>query len=224
LWMRPVSINLVCRIFQDHLFRNGGRVGANLIVGGVWKGKPYLRAIHPHGSSDNDLPFAALGSGGLAAMAVLEQGWNPSLTLEEGIDLVQRAILSGIRNDLGSGSQVDLCVIHGPHGSCVQTRGAIPEEELLPDGSGVDNNGGSGGDARVHERTNRLLELLASDDGQDDEKNTAEPIGTSEQLPTAGVNGFGNQPFAIETTKQKMISVETEQRRRRETWDRVLGL
>mmetsp|Transcript_17947 Transcript_17947/g.37297 ORF Transcript_17947/g.37297 Transcript_17947/m.37297 type:complete len:382 (-) Transcript_17947:340-1485(-) len=259
LYMRPVSIDLVCRIFQDTLFRSGGQLGANLIVGGVWNNKPCLRAIHPHGSTDKDLPFAALGSGGLAAMAVLEKDWKPSLTLQEGIELVQRAILSGIQNDLGSGSQVDLCIIRGNGdgdnnigndigndggGFCVQTRGVIREEELLPDGpSDNDSDDAEALLAKGNHRTNRLFELLARNDANedggkcankdddDDDKHEPKDERSSEILPTTtatatvvGVNGFGNQPFGIETTKQRMLSVEMDQTKRKEQWDRLLGL
>lgn len=51
------------------------------------------------------------GSGSLAAMAVFESGWKPNLSEEEGKKLVRDAIAAGIFNDLGSGSNVDLCVI-----------------------------------------------------------------------------------------------------------------
>jgi 20S proteasome subunit beta 2 len=129
LLLHPVSAEALCNFFQDSLYAAGGNVGANLILGAVWKGEAQLRAIHPHGSMDVDLPFAALGSGGLAAMSVMEQGYRNDMTVEEGIDLVQRAILAGIRNDLGSGSQVDLCIIR-PDGSSDYRLCVIPEEEL----------------------------------------------------------------------------------------------
>jgi 20S proteasome subunit beta 2 len=223
LWMRPVSIDVLCGIFQDTLFRSGGQLGANLIVGGVWNNKAYLRAIHPHGSTDVDLPFTALGSGGLAAMAVLEEGYRSSLTLEEGIELVQRAILSGIRNDLGSGSQVDLCVID-PDGVCIQTRAVIPEEELLPDGTKMNSGMGSSTAKDPSNRTNRLLELLGQGDQNEDVDRNEKSQDNDSKSTNFGVNGFGNQPFAIENTKQRMVSVEMHQAERKEIWDRVLGL
>ncbi len=52
-----------------------------------------------------------MGSGSLNAMAVFEDGYKEDLTKEEGMELVARAICSGIYNDLGSGSNVDLCII-----------------------------------------------------------------------------------------------------------------
>ena len=66
--------------------------------------------IAPHGSSDR-LPYVSMGSGSLAAMAVFEDRYRPDMTLEEGKRLVADAIRAGIFNDLGSGSNVDLCVI-----------------------------------------------------------------------------------------------------------------
>ena len=87
-----------------------------------------LVAIHPHGSMDV-VPYSALGSGGLAAMAVLESRYSPNLTRSEGIELVKQAVLAGIENDLGSGSQVDLCVL-GPGGSVDYQQGVVPEQTL----------------------------------------------------------------------------------------------
>merc|ERR1711916_157860 len=49
--------------------------------------------------------------GSLAAMAMFESGYKPDLELEEAKALVERAITAGIENDLGSGSNVDVCVI-----------------------------------------------------------------------------------------------------------------
>ena len=44
-------------------------------------------------------------------MSVLESGFKEDMTEEEAKDLASRAILSGVMNDLGSGSNVDLCII-----------------------------------------------------------------------------------------------------------------
>ncbi len=52
-----------------------------------------------------------MGSGSLAAMAVFESGWVKDMSRADAIQLVAAAISSGIFNDLGSGSNVDVCVI-----------------------------------------------------------------------------------------------------------------
>ena len=66
--------------------------------------------MYPHGSTDS-LPYATMGSGSLNAMAVFEEGYKDGLERDEAVALVARAIRSGIYNDLGSGSNVDVCVI-----------------------------------------------------------------------------------------------------------------
>ncbi|XP_054309977.1 proteasome subunit beta type-10 isoform X2 [Pongo pygmaeus] len=57
------------------------------------------------------LPFTALGSGQDAALAVLEDRFQPNMTLEAAQGLLVEAITAGILGDLGSGGNVDACVI-----------------------------------------------------------------------------------------------------------------
>jgi 20S proteasome subunit beta 2 len=52
-----------------------------------------------------------MGSGSLAAMAIFETEWRVGMEEEDAVALVSKAIQSGIFNDLGSGSNVDVCVI-----------------------------------------------------------------------------------------------------------------
>lgn len=132
--LQSIGVSAACRFLRNAL-HSCGSLGVNLIVGGYddvqSQSGGRLTAIHPHGSMDV-VPFAALGSGGLAAMAVLESRYHPGLTRQEGIDLVKSAVLAGIQNDLGSGSQVDLCVL-GPHSMVEYTRAVVPEQELDDD-------------------------------------------------------------------------------------------
>ena len=81
-----------------------------MVLGGVDNDGPKLYTIAPHGSTDM-LPFVTMGSGSLAAMAVFESRWRPGLSLDEGKTLVRDAIAAGVFNDLGSGNNIDLCVI-----------------------------------------------------------------------------------------------------------------
>ncbi|KAI3981737.1 hypothetical protein MKX01_027722 [Papaver californicum] len=97
-------------LLKTHLFSYQGHVSAALVLGGVDVTGPHLHTIYPHGSTDS-LPYATMGSGSLAAMAMFESQYREGMTREEGIHLVSEAIRSGIFNDLGSGSNVDVCVI-----------------------------------------------------------------------------------------------------------------
>lgn len=101
-------------LLKKHLFNYQGHVSAALVLGGVDVTGPHLHTIYPHGSTDT-LPFATMGSGSLAAMAMFESKYKEGMTRDEGIKLVTEAICSGIFNDLGSGSNVDVCVITKGH-------------------------------------------------------------------------------------------------------------
>jgi 20S proteasome subunit beta 2 len=195
LFLGSVSIHQLCRFFQESLFQAGGQLGANLILGGVSEGKAYLRALHPHGSMDIDLPFAALGSGGLAAMGILEDGYASINTVEDGIALCQQAIVAGIKNDLGSGSQVDICVMY-PNGTSKLQRCVVPEETLQD------------------EFRSSSKSIAAA----------ALPKAEEATMPSIGVNGFGNLPFAIESKKIRLVSVEESEEERLAKWNSILGL
>eukprot|EP01002_Notosolenus_urceolatus_P005804 NODE_2548_length_1092_cov_23.253116_g2118_i0.p2 GENE.NODE_2548_length_1092_cov_23.253116_g2118_i0~~NODE_2548_length_1092_cov_23.253116_g2118_i0.p2 ORF type:complete len:306 (-),score=90.80 NODE_2548_length_1092_cov_23.253116_g2118_i0:50-967(-) len=97
-------------LLKKHLFRYQGHIGAYLILGGVDVEGPHLMDISAHGSTKQG-PFMSMGSGCLAALAELEKGYKDKMTKDECIALVTAAISAGILNDLGSGSQVDICVI-----------------------------------------------------------------------------------------------------------------
>jgi 20S proteasome subunit beta 2 len=95
---------------KQKLFQYQGHISAALVLGGIDIEGSHLYTVHPHGSVDR-LPYATMGSGSLAAMAVLENGYKDDLNESEAIELVSQAIQSGIFNDLGSGSNVDITVI-----------------------------------------------------------------------------------------------------------------
>ncbi|KAA8492784.1 Proteasome subunit beta type-7-B [Porphyridium purpureum] len=97
-------------MLKQMLFKYQGHVSAALVLGGVDLKGPHLYTVYPHGSSDS-LPYVTMGSGSLAAMAVFEANYKDNLTEEEAKLLVKQAISAGIFNDLGSGGNVNLCVI-----------------------------------------------------------------------------------------------------------------
>lgn len=97
-------------MLKRHLFQYQGHISAALVLGGVDADGPFLGTIAPHGSTDR-LPFVAMGSGSLAAMAMLESGYKDHMNVDEAKRLVTAAITAGIFNDPFSGTQVDVCVI-----------------------------------------------------------------------------------------------------------------
>uniref|UniRef100_A0A1L8DT14 Proteasome subunit beta n=1 Tax=Nyssomyia neivai TaxID=330878 RepID=A0A1L8DT14_9DIPT len=107
---RVVPVAAASSMLKQMLFRYQGHISAALVLGGVDNTGPHIYCIYPHGSTDK-LPYATMGSGSLAAMSVFESRWHADMGEEEAKKLVRDAIAAGIFNDLGSGSNVDLCVI-----------------------------------------------------------------------------------------------------------------
>jgi len=107
---REARVVTAMTLLKQMLFRYQGHIGAALVLGGYDLNGPQLYTIAPHGSTDK-LPFVTMGSGSLAAMAIFESRWKKDMTKEEAVELVKDAIEAGIFNDLGSGSNVDVCVI-----------------------------------------------------------------------------------------------------------------
>lgn len=107
---REVPVVAATTILKQKLFRYQGHISAALVLGGVDRTGPSIYSIHPHGSVDK-LPYTTMGSGSLAAMSVFESRYRADMEEEEAKKLVRDAIAGGVFNDLGSGSNIDLCII-----------------------------------------------------------------------------------------------------------------
>merc|ERR1712170_51586 len=107
---RQQKVATANRLFKQMLFRYQGYIGAYLILAGVDFHGPHLYTIHAHGSTSK-VPYTSMGSGSLAATAILEEGWKPDMEEEDAKKLVRDAIAAGIINDMGSGSTVDIAVL-----------------------------------------------------------------------------------------------------------------
>ncbi|XP_066531034.1 proteasome 20S subunit beta 13a [Hoplias malabaricus] len=108
---RNPRVIMAASILQDMLFRYRGGIGANLILGGVDCTGSHIFNVGPYGNM-NEVPYIAMGSGDLAAMGILEDRFKPKMELEEAKALVKSAIHAGIMSDLGSGNNIDICVIY----------------------------------------------------------------------------------------------------------------
>jgi len=94
----------------NHVVRYGGHIGVYLIVGGIDVKGPQLLEVSADGNS-YPFPYLSLGSGSLAAMGILETEYKDNMEQEEAKAMCIKAIEAGIYHDLGSGSNVDVCII-----------------------------------------------------------------------------------------------------------------
>jgi 20S proteasome subunit beta 2 len=119
-----------CTLLKRMLFKYQGHVSAALVLGGCDLNGPHVYQIYPHGSTGK-LPYTTMGSGSLAAMSVFESSWRENMPEQEAVTLVQRAIGAGIFNDLGSGSNVDVCIIR-LDGTVDYRRNDVKPNEIAP--------------------------------------------------------------------------------------------
>ncbi|CAB1102298.1 unnamed protein product [Ectocarpus sp. CCAP 1310/34] len=132
---KHLRVGAAALLLERHLFRYQGTVSAALVLGGVDViGEHIYQAPLIHeGGSLAEVEFTAMGSGSLAALSVLERGYRENMTEQEAKELVLEGIAAGIDNDLGSGSNIDLCVITAERG-LEHHRGAWTDPGLDDDG------------------------------------------------------------------------------------------
>lgn len=150
-------------LLKQHLFKYQGQIGAYLIVAGVDPTGPQLYSVQAHGSSDIGY-YLSLGSGSLAAMAVLESKWKKELNREEAMALCAEAIEAGIWNDLGSGSNVDLCVMEVGRPSRLYRGFVTPNVRAQKEQSYKFNRGTT---AVLSEKVSSLLDVIELDTGEE---------------------------------------------------------
>ena len=189
-----ISVPQICRYLQQRLYEQQGTCQANLIVGGMdsattdgnGERRGILRAIHPHGSIDV-VSYTALGSGSYAAISVLESAIHNSndgllypqhnFTMDEAIALVVKAVKAGIDHDLGSGSQVDLCIITSD-GVANYTRCYVPEETY-------------DSPTTICHSDNVTMNVTSTIMKHD------QPNRNNRSFQNVGINGFGNVPYVV---------------------------
>jgi 20S proteasome subunit beta 2 len=97
---RPSKVCQAYTRLSNQLIRYGGYIGAHLIIGGMDESGRHLVTIDANGMVISQ-GFACMGSGSLAAMAVMEIGFKDGMTEAEGLELCSEAITAGIIHDLG---------------------------------------------------------------------------------------------------------------------------
>jgi len=80
------------------------------LIGGVDESGAHIYSIDPFGSVTEET-CVSTGSGSPVAYGVLEDGYSPKLTVNEGVSLVVRAVTSAMKRDAGSGDSFDVAVV-----------------------------------------------------------------------------------------------------------------
>ncbi|MCK4243410.1 archaeal proteasome endopeptidase complex subunit beta [Candidatus Bathyarchaeota archaeon] len=80
------------------------------IIGGIDDSGPRIYALDPFGSVIEE-KMVSTGSGSPVAYGVLEAEYTESLSVQEGIPLVVKAVWSAMKRDIGSGDSFDVATV-----------------------------------------------------------------------------------------------------------------
>jgi proteasome beta subunit len=110
---RELTVKSISRLTSTILFRNRMfPLIAMLIVGGVDNEGGHIYMLDPLGSMLEEEKFTATGSGSVVAYGVLEDEYRDNMTIEEGKDLVTRAVNAARKRDIASGGAIQLAIIN----------------------------------------------------------------------------------------------------------------
>jgi len=108
---RPISVRSAAKLMSNLLFnRRLAPLITQTIVAGADGEETSLYVLDILGSVIPD-KYAVVGSGTEIAMGVLEEGYKEDMTMDEGKNLVVRAIKSAISRDVMSGDGIDFLLI-----------------------------------------------------------------------------------------------------------------
>ncbi len=108
---RPMPVNAIARLAANVLF--SARLfplAMQAIVGGMDDAGPHIFALDPFGSLTKEKCFST-GSGSPIALGVLEDSYRDDMSVEEGVPLVIRSLVSAMRRDAGTGDSFDVVVV-----------------------------------------------------------------------------------------------------------------
>lgn len=109
---RSLSVKAISQLTSSILFRNRMYpLIAMLIVGGVDDEGAHVYMLDPLGSMLEEEEFTATGSGSVVAYGVLEDEYRKGMTIEEGKNLVTRAVSAARKRDIASGGAIQIATI-----------------------------------------------------------------------------------------------------------------
>lgn len=118
---RSASVKSVAKLMGNLLFqRKFFPYFTQTIVGGVDEEGPSLYVLDLMGSVIDD-KYATVGSGAEVAVGVFESDYRDELSIDEGLDIVTKAIKASLARDAASGGNLDVMII---------TKDGIKEETM----------------------------------------------------------------------------------------------
>ncbi|MHC1591582.1 MAG: archaeal proteasome endopeptidase complex subunit beta [Candidatus Helarchaeales archaeon] len=110
--LKPISVSAAAQLFSNILFeRRWFPYYAQSLIGGFDNSGARVFSLDPVGSLIEEKSITATGSGTTFAIAVLEDGYKPDITVNEAVTLAIHAVRTAIERDIGSGNGIDIVYI-----------------------------------------------------------------------------------------------------------------
>jgi len=109
---RPLNARSAAKLLSLILYQNRlYPLITELIIAGKDNDKYSIYKLDPFGSLVED-NYAVSGSGSPIAMGVIESEYNKDMSIEEGVKLAVKALLSAMKRDIGSGDDFNIAIIN----------------------------------------------------------------------------------------------------------------
>jgi len=116
-WRREPTVRSMAKLTSKVLGQNRMLpYYVSLIIGGVDQAGAHIFTLGGLGSILEEKKFASTGSGSPMAYGVLESEYKENLSIDEGVELIKRAITSARKRDAGSGGEFQIVTITADKG------------------------------------------------------------------------------------------------------------
>ena len=107
----PITVKAMAKLVANMLYqRKMAPYYVNLAIAGIDEGGPQVWTMDAIGSLMPD-DFATGGSAATMAVGILEVEYNPEMTVEQGIKLVEKTVRAAVKRDATTGNGIDILAI-----------------------------------------------------------------------------------------------------------------
>ncbi|MCD6477285.1 MAG: archaeal proteasome endopeptidase complex subunit beta [Candidatus Aenigmarchaeota archaeon] len=108
----PITLKAAATLLSNILHGSKYFPYLNQFILAGYDNKPHVYSFDPLGAFDERESFHSTGSGSPFVYGVLEDQYKPNMSVEQGVELVKRAIKAAVERDIASGGkEIEIAVI-----------------------------------------------------------------------------------------------------------------
>ena len=107
----PMPVSAISRLAGNILFNSrGSPLLLQALIGGIDDSGVHVFSVDPFGSVTEEM-YVSTGSGSPIAYGILEDAYRKNMDIDEGVDLVIRAVNSAMKRDTASGNSFNVVIV-----------------------------------------------------------------------------------------------------------------